>query len=533
MQKSKLRAGLLLAVFALLAIFCAGCTPAVTVQNEPEATIQPEHAEEAVPATEPDALSRFYELVSLPEGELKTYLQIHGWDMTGAAGEGDLAQLYAAAPHPALRNAGRGQQTVYPERGVFTIPFWTDGADGGTETLGLATVSLTRLGEAGQDAPFMKSETTYADGAAAYCGMQDGYPVVFRLFCELEPGQAYDLNDLTEPPSDRTVYLYGERLGVRVSILAGNLNDYVFGGRGVVVTCRSSARSSDEASGFFWQLRLEWLDGMERSYGTGTGDFRPALSNSDFLLAKTKDYAYILTLRDPSGKPRYLPQDREAYLDGWLTHGFDGVILIDGAEQSPYGEQFYSQWTQKLRAADSWLSMFDAASRGEGERLPDAELTRQTAQEAGFGLTMDVPEPVWGCVSFYQGQPDELWDGSTVFTLRNVVAETMGADGYLWKLNRVSREDFRWQEDVSTINWDDWADRKTSGEAYLLGRTADAVYLLRFGGGTQLFADAPACAEARADFLAAGRAMLQSFLDQNGIEPNPYWQEIYSQYAAG
>ena len=86
--------------------------------------------------------------------------------------------------------------------------------------------------------------------------------------------------------------------------------------------------------------------------------------------------------------------------------------------------------------------------------------------------------------------------------------------------------------DVSTINWDDWADRKTSGEAYLLGRTADAVYLLRFGG-TQLFADVPACAEARADFLAAGRAMLQSFLDQNGIEPNPYWQEIYSQYAAG
>lgn len=85
MQKSKLRAGLLLAVFALLAIFCAGCTPAVTVQNEPEAAIQPEHAEEAVPATEPDALSRFYELASLPEGELKTYLQIHGWDMTGAA----------------------------------------------------------------------------------------------------------------------------------------------------------------------------------------------------------------------------------------------------------------------------------------------------------------------------------------------------------------------------------------------------------------------------------------------------------------
>ena len=185
---------------------------------------------------------------------------------------------------------------------------------------------------------------------------------------------------------------------------------------------------------------------MERSYGTGTGDFRPALSNSDFLLAKTKDYAYILTLRDPSGKPRYLPQDREAYLDGWLTHGFDGVILIDGAEQSPYGEQFYSQWTQKLRAADSWLSMFDAASRGGGSLPPDAELTRQTAQEAGFGLTMDVPEPVWGCISFYQGQPDELWDGSTVFTLRNVVAETMGADGYLWKLSRVSREDFRWQE---------------------------------------------------------------------------------------
>ena len=161
------------------------------------------------------------------------------------------------------------------------------------------------------------------------------------------------------------------------------------------------------------------------------------------------------------------------------------------------------------------------------------ELTRQTAQEAGFGLTMDVPEPVWGCVSFYQGQPDELWDGSTVFTLRNVVAETMGADGYLWKLSRVSREDFRWQEDVPSISWDDWADRKTSGEAYLLGRTADAVYLLRFGGGTQLFADVPACAEARADFLAAGRAMLQSFLDQNGIEPNPYWQEIYSQEAAG
>ena len=178
MQKSKLRAGLLLAVFALLAIFCAGCTPAVTVLNEPEAVVQPEYAEEAAPATEPDALSRFYELASLPEGELKTYLQIHGWDMTGAAGEGDLAQLYADAPHPALRNAGRGQQTVYPERGVFTIPFWTDGADGGTETLGLATVSLTRLGEAGQDAPFTKSETTYADGAAAYCGMQDGYPVV-------------------------------------------------------------------------------------------------------------------------------------------------------------------------------------------------------------------------------------------------------------------------------------------------------------------------------------------------------------------
>lgn len=533
MQKEKLRAGLL-AVFMLFAVFCAGCTPAETVQAGEETTVLPENTtDEAAPAPEPDALSYFYELASLPEGELKTYLQIHGRDMTGAAGEGDLAQLYAEAPHPALRNAGRGQQTVYPERGVFTVPFWTDGADGGAETLGLATVSLTRLGEAGQDEPFTKSETAYADGAAAYCGMRDGYPIVFRLFCELESGRAYDLNDLTEPPPDRTVYLYGERLDVRVSVPAGNLNDYVFGSRDVVVTCRSSALSSDAESGFFWKLRLEWLDGMERSYGTGTGDFRPALSENEFLLAKTKDYAYILTLRDRSGKPRYLPQDREAYLDAWLTHGFDGVILIDGAEQSPYAEQFYSRWTQKLRAANSWLSMFDAASRGEGERLPDAELAQQTAQEAGFGLTMDVPEPVWGCVSFYQGQPDELWDGSSIFALRNVVSETMGADGYLWKLSRVSRDDFRWQEGVSSINWDDWADRKTSGEAYLLGRTADAVYLLRFGGGTQLFADVPACAEARADFLAAGRTMLQSFLEQNSIEPNPYWQEIYSQHADG
>ena len=58
----------------------------------------------------------------------------------------------------------------------------------------------------------------------------------------------------------------------------------------------------------------------------------------------------------------------------------------------------------------------------------------------------DAPEPVWGCVRFYQGQDGELWDGVTVFTLRNAVSETMGADGYLWKLSRVSREDFRWQE---------------------------------------------------------------------------------------
>ena len=58
MQKSKLRAGLLLAVFALLAIFCAGCTPAVTVQNEPEAAIQPEHAEEAAPAKANDSVQK-------------------------------------------------------------------------------------------------------------------------------------------------------------------------------------------------------------------------------------------------------------------------------------------------------------------------------------------------------------------------------------------------------------------------------------------------------------------------------------------
>ena len=160
----------------------------------------------------------------------------------------------------------------------------------------------------------------------------------------------------------------------------------------------------------------------------------------------------------------------------------------------------------------------------EAAVLPEPAGGRRTGRAgAGLGLRQILSG----------GQDGELWDGVTVFTLRNAVAETMGADGYLWKLSRVSREDFRWQEDVSTINWDDWADRKTSGEAYLLGRTADAVYLLRFGGGTQLFADVPACAEARADFLAAGRAMLQSFLDQNGIEPNPYWQEIYSQYAAG
>ena len=214
-----------------------------------------------------------------------------------------------------------------------------------------------------------------------------------------------------------------------------------------------------------------------------------------------------------------------------MTHGFDGVILIDGAEQSPYTEQFYSRWTQKLRAAGSWFSMFDAASRGEDERLPDAELELQTAQEAGFGLTMDVPEPVWGCVSFYQGLENELWDGRTVFTLRNVVAETMGADGTLWTLSRVSKEDFRWQEGVSSISWDSWADKKTSSEAYLLGRTEDAVYLLRFGGDTQLFAGVSECREARTDFLRAGQAMLQSFLSQNGVEPNPYWQDIYSKNA--
>lgn len=391
MRKVKLCTGLLFAVLVLLAAFCAGCAPAASVEREAESAVLPAESEPAdAPAAEPDAAARFYEIASLPEGEMKTYLQIHGWDMTGAAGEGDLAQLYTDAPHPALRNAGRGQVTVYPERGIFTVPFWTDGSDGEAEALGLAVVSLTRLTEAGQDAPFTKSETAYADGAAAYCGMWDGYPVVFRLFSELEDGQAYDLNTLAASGPDRTVCLYGEQSGVRVLVPAENLNDYVFGSRGTIVTCRSSALRSDEASGFFWQLRLQSVDGMGRSYGDDTCTFRPALSNSDFLLAKTKDYAYILTLHDSSGKPRYLPQARETYWDGWLTHGFDGVILIDGAEQSPYTEQFYSRWTQKLRAADSWLSMFDAASRGEGERLPDAELELQTAQEAGFGLTMDV-----------------------------------------------------------------------------------------------------------------------------------------------
>ena len=522
MRKANLRAGILFAVLVLLAAFCAGCAPAEPAQREAEPAVLPETpAEEEVSAPEPDAAARFYEIASLPEGEMKTYLQIHGWDMTGAAGEGDLAQLYADAPHPALRNARRGQPTVYPERGMFTVPFWTDSADGEAEPLGLAVVSLTRLKEAGQDEPFIKSETAYADGAAAYCGMWDGYPVVFRLFYELEDGQAYDLNTLNGSSPDRTVCLYAEKSGVRVLAPAAELNDYVPGRqRGVVVTCRSSALRSDEASGFFWQIRLEPLDGMERSYGTGTENFRPALSNTDLLLAKTTDYAYILTLRDRSEKPSYLPQDREAYLNGWLTHSFDGVIVIDGAEQSPYAEQFYSRWTQKLRAANSWLSMFDAASRGEGERLPAADLAQQTAQEAGFGLSMDVPEAVWGCVSFYQGQEGELWDGVTAFTLRNVVSETMGADGYLWMLSCKSRES------VSPNIWDSWNGGEMSNRVYPLGRTADAVYLLRFGN-TQPFADIPECREARTDLFRAGQAMLQSFLAQNGIEPNPYWQELY------
>lgn len=179
MKKEKI----LLAALLCACVLLTACQKNPQPQPEPPEQAQPEPAQTEDPAAE--QLERFYALAALPEEELRKALTETGRDMTGAASGENLTAQFFAAPFPALEDCALESAEVRPERGVMTMRFEArrQAADGyDWQPLCDGTVSLARLGEAGQDEAFTQQGGAASDGAAVFTGMRDGYPGCLPLF---------------------------------------------------------------------------------------------------------------------------------------------------------------------------------------------------------------------------------------------------------------------------------------------------------------------------------------------------------------
>lgn len=519
-------------LFAALLGACmllTACQKAPQPEPEPPEQTQSELAQTEDTATE--QLVRFYTLASLPEEELRQTLSETGHDMTGAASGENLTAQFFAAPFPTIEDCALESAEVRPERGVMTMRFEArrqaaDGCD--WQPLCDGTVSLARLGEAGQDEAFTQQGETASDGAIVFTGMRDGYPVVFHFFCE--PAEANRLLDSKlsfysgGTAQQSTVYLCDETSGLRICVYPETLDDFSMQTDGAVFTCVSSAVRSETASGFLWSIRrISAAEGAER-FPEQTEPLSSCFADEDFVLGRSETDWYILSFTPSGALPRCMPEDADALTDAFT----DSVLALDSfardndLEENWATEMYYCAFLRKLWSLTAWGRRYR-----DGQSLSDGGMTT-TVRDANTNLQMEVLSCVAECARYQLYDTDVHWDGKTVFRLYDVVSETMGAGGLEWTIEQQPLADFCAAAGVRAEEWNSWPEDAAGEGCAVLGKTADTVYLLRFASGIQYFPDIPESVCAYADFFRAGKDMLRSFLQLNAITEAPNWQNNYA-----
>jgi hypothetical protein len=137
-----------------------------------------------------------------------------------------------------------------------------------------------------------------------------------------------------------------------------------------------------------------------------------------------------------------------------------------------------------------------------------------------FGLSMEVPEALLEDLSWNTAE-------DVVFEFQDQrTAELLGNDqlGFVWEIEALTTADF-----CETFGYVDtsWIPGSFGAELYMLGKDEDYVYLLYTSSGMQ---HDNTNAENAASYVEAykyGYTMLQSFLTNNGITGNPYWEAYY------
>ncbi len=519
-------------LFAALLGACmllTACQKAPQPEPEPPEQTQSELAQTEDTATE--QLVRFYTLASLPEEELRQTLSETGHDMTGAASGENLTAQFFAAPFPTIEDCALESAEVRPERGVMTMRFEArrqaaDGCD--WQPLCDGTVSLARLGEAGQDEAFTQQGETASDGAIVFTGMRDGYPVVFHFFCE--PAEANRLLDSKlsfysgGTAQQSTVYLCDETSGLRICVYPETLDDFSMQTDGAVFTCVSSAVRSETASGFLWSIRrISAAEGAER-FPEQTEPLSSCFADEDFVLGRSETDWYILSFTPSGALPRCMPEDADALTDAFT----DSVLALDSfargndLEENWATEMYYCAFLRKLWSLTAWGRRYR-----DGQSLSDGGMTT-AVRDANTNLQMEVLSCVAECVRYQLYDTDVHWDGKTVFRLYDVVSETMGAGGLEWTIEQQPLTEFCAAAGVRAEEWNSWPEDAAGEGCAVLGKTADTVYLLRFASGIQYFPDIPESVRAYADFFRAGKDMLCSFLKLNAITEAPHWQSNYA-----
>ena len=330
---------------AVLLLALCGCTKPIQPSDEPKpVNVQ----EETAPAQ--TALERFYTLAVLPEAELEAALDESGSDMTGAASADNLMEQYFAAPFPAFEGCSLGDASIWPARGVMTMRFDESRAEDGDQcrTLCDAVVSLTRMGDAGQCEAFVQTEGSYADGAAVFAGMEDGYAVVFRFFCTPAHadrllgnrafGKTLSFSHGTAQASE--VSFRDEQTGLRLCVYPERLNDYAVRQDGALFTC--VCREAEDG-GALWRIRrISAADGAAL-YPEHAEELGPRTEDGAFVLARSDTDWYLLDYADEDavtrGSNEQLSARMNAYSDS--LRALDGFARDNGLEENPYTEEDY------------------------------------------------------------------------------------------------------------------------------------------------------------------------------------------------
>lgn len=524
MKKGKI----LLAALLCACVLLTACQKSPQPQLEPPEQAQSEPVQTEDPAAE--QLERFYTLASLSEEALRQTISETGRDMTGAASGENLTAQFFAAPFPALEDCALESAEVRPERGVMTMRFEArrQAADGyDWQPLCDGTVSLARLGEAGQDEAFTQQGEAASDGAVIFTGMRDGYPVVFRFFCESAEASRLlgsRLSFCSGTAQQSSVFLCDEDSGLRLCVYPETLDDFSMQTDGAVFTCVSSAVRSETTSGFLWSIRrISAAEGAE-TYPEQAEPLSSCFADEDFVLGRSETDWYILSFTPSGSLPRCMPEDADALTDAFT----DSVLALDSfardndLEENWATEMYYCAFLRKLWSLTAWGRRYR-----DGQSLSDGGMTT-TVRDANTNLQMEVLSCVAECARYQLYDTDVRWDGKTVFRLYDVVSETMGAGGLEWTIEQQPLADFCAAAGVRAEEWNSWPEDAAGEGCAVLGKTADTVYLLRFASGIQYFPDIPESVCAYADFFRAGKDMLCSFLKLNAITEAPHWQSNYA-----